>query len=173
MKLLKKHRANNFTYLFFIIFLLPAFLLAGCNTTDSGESINLEGSWSPAGLEGVKVNVLQPDTDGLFTGTEAGLYIFEENSINILGLTDYGIRGVVRTGDQSLLVGVNRDDADHPAFLRWQNESSGWEPFQNNYGDEDKINFVYRFARVAVYRSYSFRPCLVRRGYWYFPTLSI
>ncbi|CAN5256152.1 hypothetical protein BH23BAC3_BH23BAC3_32840 [soil metagenome] len=165
MKHVKKYSCNTL-YRFLIICFLPVFMLVGCGTTDSGEPINLEGSWNFAGLEGIEIYVLEPDGDELLIGTEEGLFFFEENSINFLGLTDYGIRGAVRTGDQSLLVGVNRVDADHPAFFRRQSESTGWEPFQNNYGGEDNINFVYRlesagqlsdtlFTRGCVARSYN------------------
>lgn len=63
-------------------------------------------------------------------------------------------------------MGVNRVDADHPAFFRWHGESTGWEPFQNNYGGKDNINFVCRlesagqlsdtlFTRGCVARSYN------------------
>jgi hypothetical protein len=125
---------------------LPAagFIQAGCDTTDSGELITLKGSWSPEGLEGVKINVLEPDGDELIIGTETGLFFLEQENITFLGLADYGIRGAVRTGDQSLLVGVNRIDDDHPAFFRRQSENSGWEPFQNNYGGDEGLNYVYR-----------------------------
>jgi len=54
MKLLKKHHAINVMYLISITVLLHAFLLADCGTTDSGELINLEGSWSSAGLEEIR-----------------------------------------------------------------------------------------------------------------------
>lgn len=149
MKLLKKYPKKIFPDRFFIIFLLPFLIFTGCHTTDSGEPIDLEDGWSSAGLEGIKVNVLEPDGDELLIGTEEGLFFLEKNSITFLGLADYDIRGTVRTGDGSLLVGVSRVDDDHPAIFRRQSGSSGWEPFQNNYGGEDKINYVYRLESAG------------------------
>ena len=125
----KNYLLNIFLNRFVIPCMLPVFMLAGCGTTDSGELITLKGSWSPEGLEEMKINVLEPDGDELIIGTETGLFFLEQENITFLGLADYGIRGAVRTGDQSLLVGET-DLRRRPRYCNHQRHGSDdnrWE----------------------------------------------
>lgn len=165
MKHVKKYSYNTFLYRFLIICFFPVFILAGCGTTDFGEPVNLDGSWSSGGLEGIEVNVLEPDGDELLIGTKSGIFFLEENIITSLGLGDYDIRGAVRTGDGSQLVGVSRVDDDHPAIFRRQSGSSDWEPFQNNYGGDDELNYVYRLESTGKLSDTLFAQGCAARSY--------
>ncbi len=77
----KNYLLNIFLNRFVIPCMLPVFMLAGCDTTDSSEIITLKGSWNPEGLEGIKINVFEPDADELIIGTEVGLFFLEQNII--------------------------------------------------------------------------------------------
>jgi hypothetical protein len=123
-------------------------LFTGSCVTDSLSVV--EPGWNLVGLEGVQVNVIQPDGDGLLVGTEKGLYRWTENGLVNLGQQDHEIRGVVRLKDNDLLIGVRRTDANNPVIWKLQDEEKSWKPFMKNYGGEESLNYIYRLESTGL-----------------------
>lgn len=68
-----------------------------------------------------------------------------------LGIKDYEIRGVVRLKDKSLLAGIKRIDSKTAFFWRSPDEGKFWEPFQNNYGGEEGLNYIFRLESTGLH----------------------
>jgi len=120
-------------------------MLAGCGTTDSGEAISLDGSWNFAGLEGVKINVLEPDEDGILVGTGVGLFKWKEDEFVSVGLVDYELRGMTRLKNNNILATVMASgfSSGDTTIFKSKNNGDSWGPYLNNFGgDEGKYTWI-------------------------------
>lgn len=107
-------------------------LFTGSCVTDSLSE--LEPGWNLVGLEGVQVNVIQPDGDGLLVGTEEGLFRWTSNRLRGLGLDDLDVRGVVRLKDNTLIAGGRGD----PGIVWSHDEGATWQSLLNNFERENR-----------------------------------
>jgi len=129
---------NKESLLFVFVFVFLSSVYTGCSSTPpSSAELNLEGNWQLHHLEGTKITVLAPDDEGLFVGTEAGLFQLNGTEIVPLGLGEHKIVGVVRLKTGELLASVREwvFGSGNPTLFKSTNEEN-WKPFMNNFGGE-------------------------------------
>lgn len=138
MNILQYLNEKPLLFAFFLMF-LPLINL-GCNgTTPSSAELNLEGNWQVRHLEGKEITVLEQDEEGLFVGTETGLFQLKGTELVPLGLEDHEIIGGVRLKDGGILASVKAtsfSSGDTTLFKLLQ-EGGSWEPFMNNFGGKE------------------------------------
>lgn len=117
------------------------FLTTCSSPTDPTKELNLQGNWQTDVLEGIKINVLEPDGEGILVGTEKGLYRWTTDGLVSLGLHNQEIRGIVRLKEKYLLASVKAShfSSGDTTLFRSRNDGNSWEPFLNNFGGNDGI----------------------------------
>lgn len=131
---------NKESLLFVFVFVFFSSVYNGCSSPPpSSAELNLEGNWQLHHLEGTKVTLLAPDEEGLFAGTEAGLFQLNGTEIVPLGLGEHKIVGVVRLKNGGILASVKTSSfsSGDTSLFRSLNKGESWEPFMNNFGGED------------------------------------
>lgn len=126
--------------------LAVAVLVAGCSSNPvepSPKEVSLEGHWQAEGLEGTSVTVLRNEKGGLLVGTEQGLFRRTESDYTRIGLRKHEVIGVVRLGEDELLVGVKGDGSYFQKVLfKSQIGEESWKPFTNDLGGDEGHSFV-------------------------------
>lgn len=131
---------NKESLLFVYVLVFLASVYAGCSSTPpSSAEPDLDGNWQMLHLEGSAVYVFEPDEEGLFVGTEAGLHQLKGTELVPLGLEEQAIIGAVRLKDGGILASVQASyfSTGDTTLFKTLNEGESWEPFLNNFGGEE------------------------------------
>jgi len=137
--MLKKNKNNRLNLLRSFLFVL--LFCISCSTNSDKRNIDFFGEWNEAALQHTVIKFMEKDEEGLFVGSNTGLYYcinYTEEYIN-LGLKEKEIRGVVRFSDGELLAGTKAFDfssGDTTLYLLKPGMEK-WEPFMNNFGGEN------------------------------------
>jgi hypothetical protein len=136
---------------FVLVFLSSVY--TGCSSTPpSSAELDLDGNWQLHHLEGTKITVLEPDEEGLFVGTEAGLFQLQGTELVPLGLEEHEIVGVVRLKNGELLASVREwvFGSGNPTLFKTVNKET-WKPFINNFGGEEGKYTLIERGPIAPY----------------------
>jgi hypothetical protein len=133
----KSRTASEYPSLLSICLIL---IVGSCGSvTDAIEELKLQGYWQLLHLEGSAIYMLEPDEEGLFVGTEAGLFQLKGTELVQLGLEEQAIIGAVRLKDGGILASVQASyfSTGDTTLFKTLNEGESWEPFLNNFGGEE------------------------------------
>jgi len=140
MQYLKNYYTNSFMYLFFTTFLLPAFLLAGCNTTDSGDPVPLSINGQFENLQLSEQDVFNIDVQGdkLFAGTDDGFMVFDLESGEQTGHHKPGssVRAFLIFDEEFWLISAAYPDGSQEnAIFKSVDQGKTWIYYTNGYAE--------------------------------------
>ncbi len=145
-----------------LLILFVSVLIKGCDLTDSPDQAIQFEQFEQAGLHGEVINSFSIDNGVIYASTDDGVWSAEISG-NFPDWRDEGLRvlnvmNVVFLSDRSYLAGVRGDDvqSEDPVLYIRDPLQEEWEPFDQNYGGPDGMNYVYTLKNHPTQRDLIF-----------------